>query len=149
MDTRTEEERSQIMAAVRSKNTTPEILVRRFLWSKGLRYRVNVPSLPGTPDIVLSRCNLAIFIHGCFWHGHEDCARGRLPKSRLDYWSTKVTTNRTRDAKIKERLEQYGWRHLVIWECQIRTKKAASVALPKLFEEICTLCPRVDVGFSS
>ncbi len=143
MDTRTEKQRSKIMAAVRSKNTGPELRVRRYLWSKGLRYRVNVASLPGTPDIVLSRHKLAIFVHGCFWHSHAGCPRGKLPKSRTDYWSNKVDANKARDTKIKETLEQDGWRHLVVWECQIRTKGAASVALPKLLEEISTICAEV------
>ena len=139
MDTRTKEERSRIMASVRSKNTGPEVLVRRFLWSNGLRYRVNVSSLPGTPDITVSRRKVAIFVHGCFWHGHSGCSRGKLPKSRLDYWSAKVNANKNRDATIKERLEECGWRHLVIWECQLRTQKASSVTLPLLLEQICTI----------
>ena len=139
MDTRTEEQRSRIMAAVRSKDTGPEMLVRRFLWSNGLRYRVNVSSLPGTPDIALSRHKVAIFVHGCFWHGHAGCSRGKLPKSRLDYWSAKVNANKNRDAETKERLEGSGWKHLVIWECQLRTQKASSVALPQLLEEIRTI----------
>ncbi len=136
MDTRSKEQRSRIMAAVRSKDTGPEMLVRRFLWSNGLRYRVNVSSLPGTPDIAFSRHKIAIFVHGCFWHGHTGCSRGKLPKSRLDYWGAKVKANKSRDAETKARLEGSGWKHLVVWECQLRTQKVSSVTLPKLLEEL-------------
>ena len=137
------------MAAVRSKDTGPEMLVRRFLWSNGLRYRVNVSSLPGTPDITLSRDKVAIFVHGCFWHGHAGCSRGKLPKSRLDYWSAKVNANKNRDAETKERLEGSGWKHLVIWGCQLRTQKASSVTLPQLLEEIRTISAESETGPTS
>jgi DNA mismatch endonuclease (patch repair protein) len=134
------------MGAVRSRDTGPEMLVRRFLWSNGLRYRVNVSSLPGTPDIALSRHRVAIFVHGCFWHGHAGCSRGKLPKSRLDYWSAKVNSNKKRDVEIKERFEGSGWKHLVVWECQLRTQKASSVALPELLKEIRTISAESGAG---
>ena len=145
MDTRTEEERSRIMAAVHSKDTAPELLVRRFLWSKGMRYRVHLNNLPGTPDIAVRRYKMAIFVHGCFWHGHEGCSRGRLPKSRLDYWSTKIDANRSRDATVEAELNREGWRQLVVWECQIRTQRAAATALPRLWNEIRLLCPGIGL----
>lgn len=148
MDTRSKEKRSQIMASVRSKNTGPELVVRRFLWSKGLRYRIHVASLPGTPDIVISKHKLAIFIHGCFWHGHNGCNRGRLPKSRVEYWRAKIDTNRVRDAAVFEQLRILGWKHLVVWDCLIRTQKAASITLPKLLNEIRTLCPGITLSRS-
>jgi len=91
VDTRSKEKRSQIMAAVHSKNTSIELLVRRYLWSNGIRYRLHPANLPGKPDIVISRYKLAIFIHGCFWHGHENCSLGRLPKSRIEYWEKKLS----------------------------------------------------------
>lgn len=122
------------MAAVHSKDTRAELLVRRFLWSHGIRYRIHLKGLPGKPDIVLVRCRLAIFIHGCFWHGHEGCSRGNLPKSRLEYWKPKIEANKTRDRLIKEELKEKGWRQLVIWECQLRTKKAAESTLPELLD---------------
>lgn len=143
MDTRSKEKRSQIMAAVRSKHTGPEILVRRFLWSKGMRYRVHVADVPGKPDIVVRRHKLAIFIHGCFWHGHEGCSRGRLPKSRLEYWSAKIDANKSRDDAIADQLNREGWRQLVVWECQLRTQKAASTALPQMLDEIRLMCPEI------
>jgi len=96
VDTRTPEERSRIMAAVHSKNTTPELLVRRYLWSQGVRYRIHPKHLPGQPDIAISRCKLAIFVHGCFWHGHDNCVRGRLPKTRVEYWKAKIEANKKR-----------------------------------------------------
>lgn len=140
VDTRSREQRSRIMAAVHSKNTGTELLVRRFLWSRGIRYRIHPANLPGKPDIVVPRCKLAIFVHGCFWHGHENCPRGRLPKSSVEYWKTKITTNKLRDRQVEGKLEAEGWRHLVIWHCQLRTKKAASIALPELLDKIQSLC---------
>lgn len=145
MDTRSREKRSQIMAAVRSKNTGPEMLVRRFLWSKGIRYRVHPKNVPGKPDIVLRRYKLAVFVHGCFWHGHKGCSRGRLPKSRVEYWRAKIDANRKRDAAIAKRLEREGWRQLVIWDCKLRTQKSAAVALPKLLDDILAICPEVTL----
>lgn len=143
MDTRTQEERSRIMAAVQSKNTGPELLVRRFLWSKGMRFRIHVSSLPGTPDIAVRRLRLAIFVHGCFWHGHDGCQRGRLPKSRLEYWGAKIEANKRRDAATAEQLSRQGWHQLVIWDCQLRTQQAAAVALPRLWCEILSICPKI------
>ena len=128
------------MAAVRSKNTGPELLVRQFLWSKGLRYRLHVASVPGTPDIVVHRLKLAIFIHGCFWHGHEGCSKGRLPKSRLEYWRPKIDANKSRDAVIAEQLNRDGWHQIVVWGCQLRTQQSAATSLPQLWNEIQSIC---------
>jgi len=136
VDRVTKEKRSRIMAAVHSKDTGTELMVRRFLWSQGIRYRIHPAYLPGKPDIVIPRRKLAIFVHGCFWHGHENCTRGRLPQSRIDYWKAKIETNKSRDRLIEEKLKAKGWRQLVIWECQLRTKKAASVALPRVLNQI-------------
>ena len=144
MDTRTQKERSRIMAAVHSRNTGPELLVRRFLWSKGIRYRLHVANVPGTPDISLSRCKLAIFVHGCFWHGHVGCPKGRLPKTRLEYWGPKIDANMKRDVVIAEQLNQAGWHQLVIWECQLRTRQATDTALTRLWNDIRSICP--DIG---
>lgn len=149
MDTRTQEERSRIMAAVRSKDTKPELLVRRFLWSKGIRYRLHAASVPGRPDVVVRRLKLAIFVHGCFWHGHEGCSRGRLPKSKLGYWRPKIDNNRSRDAAIAEQLHQEGWYQIVVWECQLRTQESAATALVQLWYEIQAMCPKTGLAVGS
>lgn len=140
VDTVSQEKRSSIMSAVHSKNTTAELLVRRYLWSNGIRYRIYPKDLPGKPDIVIRRCKLVIFVHGCFWHGHEGCPRGRIPKSKEGYWRPKIEANKVRDRQIEVRLTQLGWEHLVIWDCQLRTKKAATIALPRLLEDIAKRC---------
>jgi len=140
VDTLSKEKRSRIMAAVHSKDTRAELLVRRFLWSHGIRYRIYYKGLPGKPDIVIPRLKLAIFIHGCFWHGHDGCSRGCLPKSRLEYWKPKIEANKSRDRLIKEELNEKGWRQLVIWECQLRTQKAASNTLPGILNQILSMC---------
>ena len=124
------------MRAVRSKNTGPEIQVRRYLWSQGIRYRLHMSEIPGSPDIVIPKHKVAIFVHGCFWHGHENCSQGRLPKSRTAYWREKISSNKIRDVEVGDRLARLGWRRLTIWGCQLRTHKASSVALPKLLSRI-------------
>lgn len=109
------------MARVKGKNTTPELTVRRALHRLGARFRLHRKDLPGAPDIVLPGRRLAIFIHGCFWHGH-DCARGaRVPKANRDYWLAKVGRNRARDADSRAALEALGWRVEVIWECELKS----------------------------
>lgn len=144
VDTRSREQRSRIMAAVHSKNTRPELLVRRFLWSNGIRYRLHPENLPGKPDIAITRCKLAIFVNGCFWHGHENCPRGQLPKSRVEYWKAKILSNKNRDCLVEEKLKVLGWHQIVIWECQLRTQKAASASLHYLLDDILALCPDLD-----
>lgn len=110
--------RSEIMRRVRSKDTGPELALRRYLHSKGLRYRLHVKELPGQPDIVFPARRSVILVHGCFWHGH-DCRRGRnQPKSRLDYWRPKIEANRNRDERVAKELRRLGWRVLVVWECE-------------------------------
>ena len=134
MDTRSKEKRSEIMAAVHSKDTGPEMLVRRYLWSKGMRYRVHAANIPGRPDIAVRRHKLAIFVHGCFWHGHEGCPRGSLPKSRLDYWGPKIDANKKRDVAIAEQLKREGWHQVVVWECQLRTQTGCCDGLAAVVE---------------
>jgi len=131
------------MAAVHSKNTGTELLVRRFLWSHGIRYRVHPAYLPGKPDIAIPRYKLAIFVHGCFWHGHDGCPRGRVPKSRVKYWKDKIRANKSRDRLIEEKLKADGWGLLVVWECQLRTQKAAAANLPKVLDTVLSMCPRI------
>jgi len=119
-----QEKRSSVMRAVKGRGTHPELAVRRLIWSLGGRYRLNRADLPGKPDIVLGRRRLAIFVHGCFWHGH-DCARGaRVPKANRAYWTAKVAGNRGRDAAARAALEAAGWRVETVWECALRHPEA-------------------------
>lgn len=122
-DKLTPEQRHRCMSRIRSKNTRPEILVRKFLFAHGFRYRVNVRNLPGTPDIVLRRFKTAIFINGCFWHGHEGCRYYVLPKSNVEFWERKIERNRNRDAANQMRLRLMGWSVVQIWECQLKPRK--------------------------
>lgn len=109
------------MSRIRGKDTKPEWLVRRFLYAEGFRYRVNVSTLPGKPDIVLKKYRTAIFIHGCFWHNHS-CQGGRMPKSHAEFWRQKMARNEQRDVEVREKLRQLGWRTMVVWECQLKPK---------------------------
>ena|SRR5579884_3049347 len=110
--------RSKIMAAIRGKDTSPEKAVRHALFRRGFRYRLHAKGLPGVPDIVLPRYRTAIFVHGCFWHGH-DCPRGRRPLSNRDFWDRKLNSNRVRDLRNQEALRSAGWQVQVIWECML------------------------------
>jgi DNA mismatch endonuclease (patch repair protein) len=126
--------RSAVMARVKSKDTTPERTVRRVLTRLGARYRLHRRDLPGHPDIVLPGRRLAIFVHGCFWHGH-DCARGsRVPKNNRDYWLAKVGRNVARDARAIAALETDGWRVEVVWECDLKDETALTARLAALLE---------------
>ena len=111
------------MSNVKGKNTKPEILVRKFLFSHGYRYRVNKKDLPGKPDIVLPKYKTVIFINGCFWHGHENCKYATIPESNRDFWLTKITKNIERDKLTREKLTIMGWRIIDIWQCQLKTKE--------------------------
>lgn len=108
------------MAANRSANTKPEVMVRKYLWRHGFRYRLNNPRLPGRPDIVLRKYRTCVFVNGCFWHGHEDCRYFRLPKTNTDFWRRKIGRNRERDKQEHKRLADMGWHVIVVWECQLR-----------------------------
>ena len=110
------------MSLVRSRNTTPEMTVRRLLHKCGLRYRLHDRRLPGTPALVFRSRRKAIFVHGCFWHRHPNpsCKLARLPKSRLDFWIPKLTGNRARDLRHQSELDAMGWRYLIVWECELR-----------------------------
>lgn len=120
MDNRTKEQRSNCMKNIRSKNTTPELIVRKFLYNRGYRYRLHYKKLPGKPDIVLRKFNTVIFINGCFWHGHKNCSEAKKPKSNSEFWKTKIVSNQQRDMKNIESLSKLGWRVLTIWECQLQ-----------------------------
>jgi len=111
--------RSRMMSGIRGRNTKPEILVRRLLHRQGFRFRLHVRDMPGKPDIVLPRYRAAIFVNGCFWHGH-DCPLYRVPGTRTDFWFDKINRNRANDQKAKDALLATGWRVAVIWECALR-----------------------------
>lgn len=115
------ETRSRMMSGIRGKNTKPEILIRSLLHRRGFRFRVNVRDLPGKPDMVLPKYHSVIFIHGCFWHGHN-CPLFRLPKTNEDFWKNKIGGNRIRDQKTVQTLIEKGWRVCIVWECAIRGK---------------------------
>lgn len=116
--------RSATMRAVKSRDTSPELAVRALLRRFAPHYRLHRKDLPGNPDIAYIGAKRAIFVHGCFWHGH-DCARGaRMPKANADYWKTKIAKNRARDAAPAEKLAALGWRSLVVWECELKEKGA-------------------------
>src|SRR6267378_7844160 len=121
MDTLTRSERSKRMALVRSKNTKPELQVRRIARSCGYKFRLNVTSLPGKPDLVFPKLRKVIFVHGCFWHRHPGCSLARLPKSKLGFWLPKLTNNRQRDVRNIARLRRAGWKVKVIWECETKS----------------------------
>ncbi len=112
-----------MMSGIRGKNTKPEILVRSLLHKHGFRFRLHARDLPGKPDIVLPRYHAVIFVHGCFWHGH-DCPLFKLPASRVDFWRKKICQNQKADLKNQEKLMDSGWRVCVIWECSIRGKRS-------------------------
>lgn len=120
MDNISSSERSEIMARVRSKNSRPEMVVRKLVFAQGYRYRLHVRDLPGCPDLVFRKRGKVIFVHGCFWHRHAGCALARLPKSRVDFWTPKLEGNRKRDQRNKRALAKRGWKMLTIWECQLK-----------------------------
>ena len=126
--------RSAVMARVKSTGTRPERTVRRLLTALGVRYRLHRKDLAGAPDIVMAGRRLAIFVHGCFWHGH-DCARGaRVPKQNRDYWTAKVARNRARDARSEAALAELGWRVMVIWECELKDEAALDARLRRTLQ---------------
>ena len=120
MDKLTREQRHRCMASIRGKDTKPEMLVRKFLFSRGFRYRLNHPRLPGHPDIVLRKYRTVIFVNGCFWHGHEGCKYFVIPKSNTEFWAAKIERNRTRDKEEQHQLASMGWHCVTVWECQLK-----------------------------
>jgi|SRR3989344_7321863 len=121
MDTISKSQRSKVMSLVRSKNTGPERYVRGILAQHGYRYRIHRNDLPGKPDIVFPGRRKIVFVHGCYWHGHK-CKLGRIPKTRIAFWTNKITGNSQRDRKNRRKLAGMGWKVLAIWECQLRDK---------------------------
>ena len=123
MDIVTAEQRSRNMAAIRSKNTKPEVYFRKLLFAKGYRYSLNSKEVPGHPDIYLRKYNTAIFVHGCFWHRHEGCKYAYMPKSRIAFWQKKFTANQQRDLIVQTELKEKDIKCMVIWECTIKKMK--------------------------
>jgi DNA mismatch endonuclease, patch repair protein len=127
---------SERMAKVKGKNTGPELIVRKFLFSKGFRYRINDSKYPGKPDIVLPKFKTIIFIHGCFWHGHPGCRRSKIPNTNIVFWKEKVRGNIARDSKKILELENAGWKVVIVWECELMTKEKRESRLNLLIDEI-------------
>ena len=120
MDTLSKKQRSERMSLVRSSNTEPERICRSILSDLGYRFKLNVVTLPGSPDVVFPRLKRIIFVHGCFWHGHPGC--GRLPKSRSEFWVPKIIANRKRDSRLVRQLRRAGWGVMTVWECQLKNR---------------------------
>ena len=117
------EQRSRNMSAIKSKNTKPEITVRKLLHSMGYRFRLHKKDLPGSPDIVLPKYKTVIFVHGCFCHRHENCKYASIPKTRKEFWESKFKANVKRDKEIQEKIKNIGWQSVVVWECEIKNEK--------------------------
>lgn len=126
--------RSRMMASIRARDTKPELQVRRYLHSRGFRFRLVRKDLPGKPDLVLTRWQAAIFVHGCFWHGHDGCRYATVPRTRTEFWAAKISANATRDTRSIAALTALGWRVIVVWECALRD--APDTTLRKLEETI-------------
>ncbi|MBF1529910.1 MAG: DNA mismatch endonuclease Vsr [Prevotella salivae] len=123
MDTLSAEQRHNNMAAIKGKGTKPEMIVRKFLWSRGFRYRVNNARLPGHPDLVLRKYRTCIFVNGCFWHGHKNCRYYIIPKTNTDFWIRKITRNIERDRQEQLQLARMGWHCITVWECELKREK--------------------------
>ena len=131
-----EEQRSYIMSKVASKDTKPELLVRSFLHRAGFRFRIHGKKLPGRPDLVLPKHQSVVFVHGCFWHRHNGCAKATMPATRVAFWREKFERNVARDLTNQADLRNLGWRVIVLWECEIATIAAREDRLPRLTSEI-------------
>jgi DNA mismatch endonuclease (patch repair protein) len=134
-DVHSKETRSFNMSQIKGKNTKPEMLVRKFLFSKGLRYKLHDKTLPGKPDLVFPKYKTAVFIHGCYWHGHEGCKYFVVPKTRTEWWLNKINGNKDKDSKSIVALQESGWRVIVIWECDLKSNNKEE-NLNQLFNSI-------------
>jgi len=127
-DTLSPAERSERMSRIRSKNSSPELKLRSLIHAMGFRYRLHVKELPGTPDLVFPSRKAVIFLHGCYWHRHEDCKLARLPKTKLDFWKPKLDGNKARDMLQQQQLRDLGWRVLIVWDCEmVYTERIAEI----------------------
>ncbi|OXN01430.1 DNA mismatch endonuclease vsr [Bifidobacterium vansinderenii] len=127
--------RSYTMSHIRGKDTSIEVMVRRYLFSRGLRFRKNDKRYPGHPDVVLPKWHAVVFVNGCFWHMHEGCSKHTMPKSNVEFWTAKLTRNRERDRRQHAELEAMGWRVIVVWECELG-KAVRESRLERLYAEI-------------
>ena len=135
-DKLTPQQRSQCMSRIRGKDTKPEILVRKGLYARGFRFRLQDRKLPGRPDIVLPKYGVAIMVNGCFWHGHKGCRYATKPKSNVEFWQSKIQRNQHRDEVTSAHLEALGWHVITIWECELRSADALQSRLDVLADEI-------------
>jgi DNA mismatch endonuclease (patch repair protein) len=140
-DVHSKETRSYNMSQIKSRNTKPELLVRKFLHAQGFRYKLHDKKLKGKPDIVLPKYKTAIFIHGCFWHGHNNCKYFVVPKTRTEWWLNKINTNKANDTKAVKALKKDGWKIILIWECKLKTH-SVNKTLAKLPDEILSCKPK-------
>lgn len=122
------EKRSEIMSKISGKETKPEILVRKFLFAHGFRFRKNDKKLPGKPDIVLPKYKTVIFVHGCFWHGHHNCKKSKLPETRKEFWEEKINQNISRDIRNIKDLEELGWKVILVWGCELGKNKEENLS---------------------
>lgn len=142
------ETRSRMMAGIRAKNTKPELLLRRALHSRGFRYRLHSPILPGKPDIVFPKYRVAVFVHGCFWHAH-DCKYFKLPRSRTEFWQEKLLKNAARDEMVIANTQALGWRVLVVWECatrEFRASDSGDALIETIAQWIVGTAPSAQIG---
>lgn len=135
MDVHTQKQRSFNMSQIKGKNTKPELIVRKFLHAKGYRFRLHTKKLPGKPDIVLPKFKTVIFVNGCFWHGHEECKYFVVPKTRTEWWLSKINRNKQLDSENTIKLKAEGWKIIVIFECELKNGKAEKT-LNKLVKRI-------------
>ena len=135
MDVHDKKTRSYNMSRIKGKDTKPELLVRKFLFAHGFRYKLHDKKLPGKPDIVLPKYNTVIFVHGCFWHGHKSCKYASIPKTRTQWWTDKITGNKNNDRKNTTLLKTFGWQVIVIYECHLKKAKL-NTALDKLLRTL-------------
>lgn len=135
MDNLTAEQRHYNMSMIRLKDTKPEVLVRSYLFRRGLRFRKNDNRLPGHPDVVLPKFKTVVFVNGCFWHGHKNCRYASVPKSNVSFWTSKIESNISRDGRVSEELRNSGWKVITLWECMLKSGKAEEM-LDNLYAEI-------------
>lgn len=133
-DTISKEKRHEVMSKIRGKDTQIEIKVRHWLYQHGIRYRKNCKDIPGKPDLAIKKYKIAVFVHGCFWHGHENCKYYRIPKTNTDFWKDKIYKNIARDKDVVEKLQDLGWNVFTLWECQLKVDFERTMNI--LFDEI-------------
>jgi len=149
MDIKSKEARSKNMSAIRSKDTKPEIYLRKLLFAEGFRYRISEKTIPGHPDMFLRRYNTAIFVHGCFWHRHPGCKYAYTPKSRVEFWQKKFEDNVCRDAVVKAGLQENKIKCLVVWECTIKQMMKSPQFKDQIMTDICSFiasdCMKMEI----